>query len=74
MASASSLFVRLKRLSYLLHVSSMHTNRFMQLLTGHTKLLGPVMNIGGKFRIDLVRVVWPLAFGRFLFVRICSFV
>ncbi len=44
------------------HMRPMHANRFMQLLAGDMKLLGPIMDIRCKFRIDLIGVVGTFSF------------
>ena len=36
---------------------TMHTNCFVELLAGYMKLLGPIVNVRRKLRIDDVRIV-----------------
>jgi hypothetical protein len=37
----------------------MGAERFMELIAGHTELLGPIGDVGGHLGIDLLRVVRP---------------
>lgn len=57
--------VVLKSFANFSYVGAMNTNRFVQLLASDMELFGPVMNIGGKLRIDLFRVVRTLLLGKF---------
>ena len=60
------MFVVLQRLPHLVYVRAMYTNRFVQLLTCNVKFLGPIVNIGGHLRVDLLRVVGTFRFWGFI--------
>lgn len=47
----------------------MHTDGLVQLLAGHMQLPRPVMDVGGKLGVDLVRVMWTLLLCSCLFFR-----
>jgi hypothetical protein len=61
-------FMALQGLTNLGYVSTMNTHGLMQLLASNMKLLCPIMNVGSKFRIDLVRIVRSLGFRDFSFL------
>ncbi len=47
----------------------MHTDGLVQLLAGHMQLPRPVVDVGGKLGVDLVRVMWTLLLCSCLFFR-----
>ncbi len=66
--------VVLQRLSDLAHMAAMYPDGLMQLLASHMELLGPIVNIRRKLRIDLVRIVWALLLGNVLLFRNCCWI
>jgi hypothetical protein len=47
----------MKHGTHFLSVGSMGADRFVELVAGHTKLLGPICDVGGHLGVDLLRVV-----------------
>jgi hypothetical protein len=43
--------------THFLSVGSMGADRFVELVAGHTELLGPICDVGGHLGVDLLRVV-----------------
>jgi hypothetical protein len=68
------LLLVLKSFSNLLHMRTVHSNSFVQLLAGYVKLVCPVVNIGRKLWIDLVCVVWSLCFRGVPLFRNCGLI
>jgi hypothetical protein len=54
-------FVGVKGGADFFHVGSMSADRFVELVAGDTKLLGPVGDVGGHLGIDLFQVVRPFS-------------